>query len=167
MENCLDLAALRFLPRWARLVTLTFVNLRCLELYEIEIGRWLSTAQWSCNFFHIWQNSKSYCVLGFHTIPIGIKENKHSAHVGVPNKRKIQNFVKSTPTWLPWCQYIPATHFHVVFNLISNLWLANKLLKIYFFSQILFAHQALKFLLWIQTWHYQVFIASILYWGRR
>ena len=42
------------------------------------------------------------CTLGFHTIPRDTKDNKHSGHVGVPNKRKNQNsFVKSTLTWPP------------------------------------------------------------------
>ena len=41
----------------------------------------------------------------FHTIPRDTNDNRHSGHVGVPNKRNNQNsFVKSTPTWLLWCQ---------------------------------------------------------------
>ena len=41
-------------------------------------------------------------ILGFYTIPRDTKNNRHSGHVGVPNKRNNQNScVKSTPTWPP------------------------------------------------------------------
>ena len=42
---------------------------------------------------------KCLSILGFHTISRDTKDNRHSGHVGVPNKRNNQNsFVKSTPT---------------------------------------------------------------------
>ena len=48
------------------------------------------------------QQKLVFTILGFHTIPRDTKDNRHSGHVGVPNKRNNQNsFVKSTPTWLP------------------------------------------------------------------
>ena len=42
---------------------------------------------------------KKYCILGFHIIPRDTKDNRHSGHVGVPNKKNNQNsFVKITTT---------------------------------------------------------------------
>ena len=44
-------------------------------------------------------------MLGFHIIPRDTEENRHSGHVGVPNKKNNQNsFIKSTPTWPSWRQ---------------------------------------------------------------
>ena len=44
-------------------------------------------------------------ILGFHSIPRDTKDNRHSGHVVVPNKRNNQNsFIKSTPTWPSWRQ---------------------------------------------------------------
>ena len=41
-------------------------------------------------------------ILGFHSFPRDTKDNRHSGHVGVSNKRNNQNsFVKSTPKWPP------------------------------------------------------------------
>ena len=41
----------------------------------------------------------------FHTIPRDTKDNRHSGHVGAPNKRNHKNsFVESTPTWQLWRQ---------------------------------------------------------------
>ena len=50
--------------------------------------------------FYLW-----FTILVFHAIPRETKDNRHSGHVGVPNKRNNQNsFVKSTPIWPPWRQ---------------------------------------------------------------
>ena len=59
------------------------------------------------NFFYVQKQNvvKDQEILGFHSIPRDTKDNKHSGHVGVPNKRNNQNsFVNSTPTWPPWRQ---------------------------------------------------------------
>ena len=48
------------------------------------------------------ESTMAYSRLGFHSIPRETKDNRHSRHVGAPNKRNNQNsFVKSTPTWPP------------------------------------------------------------------
>ena len=52
-------------------------------------------------FSLVWMSVIS-TIHGFHTILRDTKDNRHSGHVGVPNKRNNQNyFVKSTPTWPP------------------------------------------------------------------
>ena len=49
---------------------------------------------------------------GFHKILRETKDNRPSAHVGVPNKRNNQNsFVKSTSTWPPWRQ-VKTSNWH-------------------------------------------------------
>ena len=72
---------------------------------------WTFTEKWKyCNTYsNNWLlNSlccNCTCVLGFHTIWRDTPDNRHSGHVGVPNKRNNQNcFVKSTPSWPPWRQ---------------------------------------------------------------
>ena len=50
----------------------------------------------------VWWGDYTPIILGFHIIPRGTKDNRHSGHVGVPNKRNNHNyFVESTTTWPP------------------------------------------------------------------
>ena len=68
------------------------------NLYSLCLNMKLYFPKCQCSFMLL----TTVYILGFHTISRDKKDNRHSSHVGVLNKRNNQNsIIKSTPTWPP------------------------------------------------------------------